>query len=101
MSCRASCLPASSPPAPALPARVETATGKKGWEKSLVGDLGGGGPGWGYSESPLVDGDKVACTPGGGKGTVAALNKKTGEVIWRSTDFTDGAQYSSLVIATA
>ncbi len=79
---------------------VETATGKKVWEKSLVSDLGGGVPGWGYTESPLVDGDRVACTPGGDMGAVAALNKKTGEVVWRSTDFTDGAQYSSLVIAT-
>ncbi len=33
------------------------------------------------------------------KGAIAALDKKTGEVVWRSTEFTDGAQYSSLVPA--
>jgi outer membrane protein assembly factor BamB len=79
---------------------VETATGKVVWRKNLAKDLGDGVPGWGYTESPLVDGDKVVCTPGGGQGTVAALDKKTGDVLWRSKDFKDGAQYSSLVVAT-
>ena len=27
--------------------------------------IGGGIPGWGYSESVLIDGDKLVCTPGG------------------------------------
>jgi outer membrane protein assembly factor BamB len=56
--------------------------------------------GWGYSESPLVDGEKVLCTPGGSRGTLAALDKKTGKVLWRSKDFTDPAAYSSLVVTT-
>ena len=51
----------------------------------------------GYTESPLVDGDKVIVTPGGSKGTIVALNKKSGEVIWQSKEFKDGAQYSSLI----
>ena len=55
--------------------------------------------GWGYSESPLVDGDMVICTPGGSKGTLVALNKKTGEMIWQSTDWTDDAGYSSAIVA--
>lgn len=78
---------------------VKSDTGEKVWPKSLSQDLGGSLPGWGYSESVLVDGDQVTCTPGGGKGAMAALNKKTGEVIWRSEKFTDGAQYSSPVLA--
>jgi outer membrane protein assembly factor BamB len=41
------------------------------WKKNLVKDFGGRIPGWGYSESPLVDGDQVVCTPGGGGGMVA------------------------------
>ena len=53
--------------------------------------------GWRYSESVLVDGGQVVCTPGGSGGTVLALNKKTGDVIWRSKEFTDPAAYSSLV----
>ena len=36
-------------------------------------------------------------TPGGRQGAVVALNRMTGAKIWQSTDFTDGAQYSSLI----
>lgn len=77
---------------------VQVTTGKEVWQKSLTKDLGGKTPGWGYTESPLVDGDKVFVTPGGGQGAIAALNKKTGTVLWQTKDFTDGAQYSSLII---
>jgi hypothetical protein len=41
-----------------------------------------------------VDGDKVVVTPGGSKGAVAALDKKTGAVIWRSEEFKDPPHYS-------
>jgi outer membrane protein assembly factor BamB len=78
---------------------IEAGSGQEVWRKSLKTELGGGTPGWGYAESPLVDGDRVVCTPGGGRGALAALNKKTGEVLWRSTAFTDGAHYSSLITA--
>jgi outer membrane protein assembly factor BamB len=81
---------------------LELDSGKIVWQKNLRRDLGGQMQGgWGYSESPLIDGDKVVCTPGGSKGTVAALDKKTGEVLWRSKDFTDTAAYSSLVVGNA
>jgi outer membrane protein assembly factor BamB len=55
--------------------------------------------GWGYSESPLVDGEKLLCTPGGGNGSIIALNKMTGETIWRCTDLNDAATYSSIIAA--
>jgi outer membrane protein assembly factor BamB len=80
---------------------LELADGKKVWEKSLTKDLSGNQPNWDYTESPLVDGDKVVVTPGGAKGAIAALDKKTGDVLWRSKGFTDGAQYSSLMIGNA
>jgi outer membrane protein assembly factor BamB len=78
---------------------VESATGKIRWQQSLSKDLGGSEPHWGYTESPLVDGDKVVCTPGGSKGTVIALDKKTGKKIWQSTELTDPAAYSSMIVA--
>lgn len=77
---------------------VNIADGKIVWQKGMT-SLGGKVPSWGYTESVLVDGDRVVCTPGGSKGALAALDKKTGEEIWRSTEFTDGAQYSSIVPA--
>ena len=39
--------------------------------------------GWDYSESPLIDGDRLICTPGGKEAALVALNKMTGEVIWK------------------
>ena len=41
-------------------------------------------PTWSYRESPLVDGDKLICTPGGPDATVVALDKLTGKLIWKS-----------------
>lgn len=73
--------------------------GKEVWRKSLQKDFGGNHSGWQYTESPLVDGDKVVCTPGGPRGTIVALNKKSGELIWQSKEYKDGAQYASLIAA--
>jgi outer membrane protein assembly factor BamB len=87
---------------------VEAADGKEVWRKSLPRELGGeispngGGPekiGWGYCESPLVDGDQVVCTPGGPQGTLAGLDKNSGRVLWRSTELKEPATYSSVVPA--
>ncbi len=80
----------------------ESATGKEVWRKNLKKDFGGKkADGWGYSESVLIDGDKLICTPGGSKATVVALNKLTGETIWTTVrDGDRGAGHSSAVIAT-
>jgi outer membrane protein assembly factor BamB len=60
------------------------AKGEIVWQKSLIEDFGGQPPMWSYRESPLVDGDKLICTPGSKDATLMALNKLTGEVIWKS-----------------
>ncbi len=78
---------------------LDAATGKTIWHVNLATDLGGSRPGWGYSESPLVEGDWLIVTPGGNKGAVAALDKMTGELVWRSEDVREQAQYSSPVVA--
>src|SRR5688572_12831039 len=77
-----------------------TTDGKEVWRKDLVKEFGGVVQRWGYSESPLVDGDKVICTPGGSKGTLLALDKNSGKVLWQSKELTDPAQYSTPIIAT-
>jgi outer membrane protein assembly factor BamB len=77
----------------------ETATGKERWHKNLEKDFGGSAPNWGYAESPLLDDNKVVVTPGGSKGAIVALDKNSGAELWRCKDFTDAAQYSSLVPA--
>jgi outer membrane protein assembly factor BamB len=52
------------------------------WHKDLRKDFGGAPGMWAYSESPLVDGDAVICTPGGKTATMVKLNKKDGQTIW-------------------
>jgi len=58
--------------------------GKVVWQRSLTNDFGGCIPGWSYRESPLIDGDKLICTPGGEEVTMVSLNKSTGETIWKN-----------------
>jgi outer membrane protein assembly factor BamB len=85
---------------------VETASGKTRWHKSVTRDLGGQMMSmWKFSESPLVDGDKLVCTPGMPQATLAALDKNTGELLWKcaagdiGSAGKDGAGYSSMVVA--
>ena len=87
---------------------VEAATGKERWRKSLVSDFGGSMMSmWKFSESPLVDGDRVIVTPGSRAAALVALDKKTGEEIWRvaipelGPNGKDGAGYSSVVVSQA
>ncbi len=77
---------------------LETATGKVRWQKSLRKDFGGQPGVWAYAESPLIDGDTLVCTPGGAEATMVALNKKTGEVLWKAAvPGGDQAAYASVI----
>ena len=78
---------------------LETATGKMRWQKNLRSDFHGQPGQWAYSESPLIDGDTLVCTPGGSEATLVALNKKTGEVIWKCAQPEgDEAAYASAIV---
>jgi outer membrane protein assembly factor BamB len=82
---------------------------KKGavvWKKDLpkamgaeVNPIAGPKGGWGFAWSPLVDGKQLVCLPGGKGGLVAALDKGTGAVLWRSKDAKYQCTYSSPVAA--
>jgi len=63
---------------------LQVKDGKILWQRSLTQDFGGRVPAWSYHESPLVDGDKVVCTPGGPDAMLAALDKLTGKTVWTS-----------------
>jgi len=79
---------------------LSAADGKILWQKDFKADFGGKMMSqWGYSESPLVDGNSVICTPGGSQGTMVALNKNTGAVVWACKEWTDDAGYSSPIVA--
>jgi outer membrane protein assembly factor BamB len=93
---------------------LDAKSGKPLWKQHMMNDLGGevnpvgGGPGtkpgeaklgWGYSWSPLIDGDRVIGNPGGPQGAAIAWDLATGNVIWRSADFIDQASYASPIVA--
>jgi outer membrane protein assembly factor BamB len=55
---------------------------------------------WALSENVIVDGSKVLCMPGGSKGRVVALDKKTGKTIWANAEIEDYAAYCSGTVVT-
>ena len=80
---------------------LQAKDGKRAWRRNLLDEFGGSYGNWHYCESPLVDGDKVVVTPGGKEATMVALDKKTGETIWKCAIPTTStaAGYSSIVVA--
>ena len=85
---------------------LEAASGKERWRKNYRMDFNGRRPAWGYCDYPLVDGDRLICSPGGPEAGVVALDKKTGAELWRCAPSFDGetdrpgASYASAVIST-
>lgn len=88
-----------------LVACLRASDGEMLWQRAFEEFGGKMMSGWGYSESPLVDGDAVIVTPGGDDAMLVKLDKSTGEEIWRSPSppagekGKDGAAYSSVVIS--
>jgi outer membrane protein assembly factor BamB len=66
------------------------------WSVNLVEKFGGSIPTWGYSDSVLVDGDRVIATPGG-ENFLVGLDKRTGEQVWNTKGFNAEAQYVSVI----
>ena len=83
-----------------------TKDGEKVWSKNFGKDFGGKMmSSWGFSESPLIDGDLLICTPGGPDNLLVALDKRTGKKIWGTeagdlgNNGQDGAGYATVVIS--
>jgi outer membrane protein assembly factor BamB len=73
-------------------------TGDKVWSVNLVKTFGASIPRWGMTESPLVDGDHVFCTPGGSKTTLVALDRHTGKTVWTSGSTGQAPAYCSPIL---
>lgn len=75
-------------------------SGSEVWRKDLNAEFNGKkADGWGYSESVLIDGDNLICTPGGPANTMVALNRFTGDLVWSTSRENDrGAGHASIVI---
>lgn len=76
---------------------LNSQTGKKIWSLNVTEKFGASVPHWGYSESPLIDGDRLILVAGGPGASVVALNKNTGAVVWKSQS--EEAAYSSAILA--
>ena len=91
---------------------LRTADGGEVWRKDLVAEFGGEIPRWGFSTSPLVEGDLVLVEAGGvvsnillnmitehsEEATAVALDKNTGTLVWSALD--DKMSYSSPIAYT-
>ena len=77
---------------------AELATGKVVWKLNLYADLHAEKLNWGTSVPPLVVDDKLIVAPGAKDGSVVALNRKTGAVLWKSPGH--AAAYSAFIHAT-
>lgn len=100
---------------------MDRQTGEIRWAKNFISDFGArvieseyreslrpellpdddprAGLRWGFSESVLIDGDRLLSTPGGPDATMAALDKHTGRVLWKSK-LDVRACYASMIKAT-
>ena len=54
------------------------ATGRKIWSINLIQKFGGRNPYWGYSESPLIVGDRILVNAGGPRASIVAIAKADG-----------------------
>jgi outer membrane protein assembly factor BamB len=77
---------------------LKAADGSRIWEVDLPQAFGGKRPTWGYSGSPLIDGDLLILEAGGKGRGVVAFEKATGKVRWGALD--GDAAYSSPVVMT-
>jgi outer membrane protein assembly factor BamB len=68
------------------------------WQHDLLKEFKAENIQWGLSASPLIEGDMVIAIPGGKGAGVAAFDKKSGKLLWNSTD--DKAAYASPMAVT-
>jgi len=78
---------------------LKTATGEKVWGVNLLKDFESRNIRWALSESPIVDGDRLICLPGGPNVSMVAFDKKTGKIVWKAdTAEGDLAGYATPII---
>jgi outer membrane protein assembly factor BamB len=77
---------------------LEAATGKRLWGRNILDEFGSKNITWAVAESVLIDGRRLICCPGGPETAMVALDKMTGETLWRSPSAGDLAGYGSPVL---
>lgn len=77
---------------------LKSETGETIWSIDFFKDLKADSVQFGFSESLLIDGDQLFCTPGGKDNNMVALNRFTGAKIWSGQAFQEKATYCSPII---
>ena len=77
---------------------IERESGKELWAVGVDQQFGGEYHLWGNSETPLVVDGKVICSPGGSETSVVALDKMTGETIWKTKSLGGPRAYASATL---
>ncbi|NQT00823.1 MAG: PQQ-binding-like beta-propeller repeat protein [Planctomycetes bacterium] len=81
-------------------AAYEARSGKPLWAVDLKSRFDAKWGIWAFAENVIVEGDKVLCMPGGPKGRVVALDKRTGKTIWANTEIEHYAAYCSGIVVS-
>jgi outer membrane protein assembly factor BamB len=76
----------------------DAVSGEIVWEVDMLKRFNADNIQWGMTESLLIDGNNIICTPGGEKHNVVALNRFTGETVWTSPGYGEPAAYCSPVL---
>ncbi len=75
---------------------VKFQTGEVLWKKHLIDEFGGKLPAWGMTSTPMIVDDKLIINPGAKEASIVALERKTGEIAWKSAG--TGAAYASPIL---
>lgn len=79
---------------------LDAASGQKIWGLNVLETFGAENITWALAESLLIDGDRLICSPGGPQTAVVALDKRTGQTVWKSPSVDgDRAGYASPMLA--
>lgn len=79
----------------------QLADGKIVWSKNLRETYRTKAALWGYAAHPLIDGEKLITLAGGDGSHVVALNKNTGEELWRAITATEQGYAPPTIIEAA
>ena len=77
---------------------LDAQSGKELWAVDLMKAFGGRNITWAQAESPLIDGNRVICSPGGAQAAVVALDKATGKKVWVCKGTGDKPGYASPIL---
>lgn len=63
---------------------LDANSGKVLWHREFMKDYTEDVPGWGWSATPIIDGQRLICLVGGKGSTAVAFDKDTGKEIWKN-----------------